>query len=292
MKEIRIEEFDASIAQATAPFVMRNVSLCDIREMKKGLAASESAKLGLSDSFKVDTNNICLGLMRRLSALGCSFVNNRFWQHDKGHITTWHFDGDGVQVINICLSGSKLFELASPCAGWVVPFTNVALISPNTEQSVVINKGDVLFFPSFWFHKVTCLQNNTVTYNICTTSKSKPCPRDAANICYHKMLHTKLGLYSHFQSIRCDAMDMLALMPELCAMIALGGALSLTCPKPFRNTGCSVLIGMVVLLLVFERKKPETHGTITANAIPLTFGFVAVTALPSTVSLFLKQRRQ
>jgi len=277
VKEVKLDEFDSNIVNANAPFVMRNATLCDVDELEQGRHLSISKTLGFNDHLKADTSNMCLGLRERLSALGCSFVNNRFWEHNRGHVTRWHFDGDGVQVINICMSGSKLFEFASPCATLVVPLTNVAMLDPITEQSVVINEGDVLFFPSFWFHKVTCLQDNTITYNICTIRELKPCPRDAAYIHYHRMISTMLGSEPHFRNIYCD--NVLALVPEIGMTVGLGAILSLALPKSVRKTSCAVLVGTLVYLLTLERQSKATYGMITANAIPFTLAFFTVASV-------------
>ena len=279
VREIGNDDFDEHVMRADAPFVMRNVALCNIEELRQGFHASKRVKLAINDSFRTDTFDICLGLRNRLGAIGCQFVNNRFWDHNRGHVTRWHFDGDGVQVLNICLTGSKLFEFASPGTVPFIPFTNLPLASPKTEQRTIIHPGDVLFFPSFWFHKVTCLEDSTITYNICTTRDMNPCPRNAANICYHRMLSTKMGMYSHFNDIKCN--NFIYLLPEFAFTFGAGAIMSFLISEPLRRRVPNVILGILVYCVMFERTNDNTHGTITANMIPFTIGFNTITTFVS-----------
>ena len=117
--ESEVEVIDASafpryVRSGKRPFVIRGQELCDRDDMLRGAETSQSVKLGIYDKFSVNTSTVCANLTTTLQNSGCGFVNNRYWHHDKGHVTRWHFDGDGVQVINICLRGSKRFLLAPP----------------------------------------------------------------------------------------------------------------------------------------------------------------------------------
>lgn len=89
----------------------------------------------------------------------------RYWKHNKGNITPWHYDGNGQNVINICLSGKKRFYLAPPGTIPVYPLSNVAIHYNWDSKYVDIEKYDLLYIPSYWFHKVITLEDNTVTIN-------------------------------------------------------------------------------------------------------------------------------
>jgi hypothetical protein len=270
--EIQFEEFDEYLQRAEIPFVMRGVTLCPLAEMKDSLARSNNTQLGFQESLKVDQSEMCMRLRNRMSSLGCIFTSNRYWEHDAGHVTRWHFDGNGVQVLNICMSGSKRFDFAPPGSTLVLPFSNIAAFDPPVKYTITIHQGDVLFFPSFWFHRVTCLDNGTVTYNICTTRVIEPCPRDAANITYHRMLGTKMGSHPHFADVDCD--HPLSLFPDVAIMIGLGVMLGTVTSRVPRTRVLTALLVLNAAAFFIERKSQDTQGIILACLLPFTFGAV------------------
>lgn len=276
VKEITLNQFDTHIINGDVPFVMRRTSICDMNELKLGLQTSTAGNTGV-ENFKFDTQDICMDLRKRLEDIGCVFINNRFWEHNRGHVTRWHYDGDGVQVINICLSGSKKFDFSPPSSAITFPFTHIAMLEPTVIQSVVINKGDILFFPSFWYHRVTCLQDDTITYNICTTREVHPLPREAANICYHRMLRTKMGTHPQFKDIRCN--NMLPIVPEISLAVGSGAVVYYILPRPLKGSVIPLLISTVMYCSLFERNGNSTHGVLTANIIPFTVGVLVMSAI-------------
>jgi dTDP-4-dehydrorhamnose 3,5-epimerase-like enzyme len=110
---------------------------------------------------------ICLNnFMNEIDKLVKIRYDTRMWKHNKGNITQWHYDGNGQNVINICLSGSKRFYLAPPSSIPVYPLTNIAIdYNKWNSNHVDIEKYDLLYIPSYWFHKVITLKKNTVTIN-------------------------------------------------------------------------------------------------------------------------------
>lgn len=89
----------------------------------------------------------------------------RAWQHNKNNVTRWHYDGNGQNVINICLAGKKRFFLAPPSSIPVYPLSNIALPYDWDSEWIDIETYDLLYIPSYWFHKVETLEDKTITIN-------------------------------------------------------------------------------------------------------------------------------
>lgn len=90
----------------------------------------------------------------------------RTWSHNKDNITRWHYDGNGQDVINICLQGKKRFYLAPPASIPVYPLSSIALTMSEWDGEYIdIQQFDLLYIPSYWFHKVITLEDKTVTIN-------------------------------------------------------------------------------------------------------------------------------
>lgn len=98
----------------------------------------------------------------------------RIWLHKKNNITPWHYDGNGIDVINICFTGKKEFLLAEPNSQITFSFTNITILETNNNlHKFILEPGDLLLIPRFWFHKVISLENDTTTMNLCITNKYK-----------------------------------------------------------------------------------------------------------------------
>ncbi len=94
--------------------------------------------------------------------------NMRTWKHNKGNLTQWHYDGDGADLLNICLQGSKRFYLARPGKFFTMPLTNLTIpqIHYDEEYLTELYEGDMLYIPAFWFHKVLTLENDSLNVNV------------------------------------------------------------------------------------------------------------------------------
>ena len=101
----------------------------------------------------------------------------RVWKHKKNNITQWHYDGNGIDVINICFNGKKKFILAEPNSQITFPFTNITILEThNKTYEYILEPGDLLLIPRFWFHKVISLKNETITINFCLTNNYDTVP--------------------------------------------------------------------------------------------------------------------
>lgn len=101
----------------------------------------------------------------------------RVFAYAAGHITPWHYDGNGIHVLNLCVQGRKHWQLVSPHTPLAyVPFKIGALqhYMPLTESQrehldwmeFDCRQGDLLFVPRGWAHFVVSLDpwNSALTW--------------------------------------------------------------------------------------------------------------------------------
>ena len=94
----------------------------------------------------------------------------RCWKHNKGNITRWHYDGNGVDVLNICLKGKKKFIFSKPNSHINFPYSNVSLLKLNKEEEILIlEENDLLLIPRFWYHTVETLKDDTYMLSVTVT---------------------------------------------------------------------------------------------------------------------------
>jgi hypothetical protein len=121
---------------------------------------------------------------------------SRIWRHKKDNLTKFHYDGNGINVVNICLEGSKKFILTPPSSQVNIPFINLSLFNNNkkeTTKEFIVEKNDLFLIPSFWYHEVLTLEDNTTTVNLCITDKK--CDIDNNNLMkyrFHSLFRTAM----------------------------------------------------------------------------------------------------
>lgn len=121
---------------------------------------------------------------------------SRIWRHKKDNLTKFHYDGNGINVVNICLKGSKKFILTPPSSQTNIPFINLSLCNTSKKEEVkefIVEKYDLFLIPSFWYHEVLTLEDNTTTVNLCITDKS--CHIDNNNLMkyrFHSLFRTAM----------------------------------------------------------------------------------------------------
>jgi hypothetical protein len=117
--------------------------------------------------------------------LECS-TESRIWMHKKNNLTKYHYDGNGINVINICLNGKKKFLLTKPNTQITLPFTNMSLMNTqNKVEEFIVEKYDLFLIPQFWFHEVLTMEENTVTLNVRIINKK--CKIDNNNLMKYKL---------------------------------------------------------------------------------------------------------
>jgi len=104
----------------------------------------------------------------------------RIWAHKKGNVSSWHYDANMVNVFNVQMTGKKEWLLVSPDTPLTCyPFTSFAVMDDNdknifrnkTYTQVILNKGDMLYIPPLWFHKVFSLDEENLNLNWIFTKK-------------------------------------------------------------------------------------------------------------------------
>ena len=122
---------------------------------------------------------------------------SRIWRHKKDNLTKFHYDGNGINVVNICLQGSKKFILTPPSSQTGMPFINLSLCNTSKKEEVkefIVEKYDLFLIPSFWYHEVLTLEDNTTTVNLCITDKR--CHIDNNNLMkykFHSLFRTAMS---------------------------------------------------------------------------------------------------
>jgi hypothetical protein len=160
--------------------------------------------IGPAVAYKID--NECINnFMSEIKKITSFVDTKRVWMHNKDNLTTWHYDGNGSAVINICISGKKRFYLSPPGTIPVYPLSSIGIKYIKWECNYVdIEKYDFLFIPAFWFHEVLTLEDNTFTINHRFFIKNNNNLFAANRDIYIYNLHKYLNTYMCKDNIICD----------------------------------------------------------------------------------------
>jgi hypothetical protein len=166
----------------------------------------------------------------------------RIWNHKKNNITPWHYDGNGIDVLNICFSGKKEYILSKPNSQITIPFTNITILETNqNEYKYILEPGDLLLIPRFWFHKVISLKDDTITLNFCLTNKYNTIPKNFKMLYnLHNFLKTQMSLNENickYSNISISMRDfILYFMKENILLFVLFLTIKLVIQKLFKIT--------------------------------------------------------
>jgi oxalate decarboxylase/phosphoglucose isomerase-like protein (cupin superfamily) len=108
-----------------------------------------------------------------------------FWLSAQGVVASLHYDGDGCHNLNVQVKGKKRVLLFSP-SQVLYPFSGLTSVGPQNFSQVnivnpdegrfpgfrsvrcleaVIEEGDMLFIPSYWYHSVFHLGDFNINVN-------------------------------------------------------------------------------------------------------------------------------
>ena len=100
--------------------------------------------------------------------------NVRVWINDRDHLTPFHSDTNGLYVFNVQIEGTKRWQLLAPDAPVrLYAFTQFPHLRYNTDippplashaMEFRLQRGEMLFLPAFWFHKVVS-ESDSVNLN-------------------------------------------------------------------------------------------------------------------------------
>lgn len=178
MKEINSKDEIKSCVENGTPFVYRKWA-------DKNLL--DKLDFGLQGSFKYyytkDTFS-CFNynfkseeIYDLLSFMENKNISSRWWVHNKGNITEPHFDPPSKNIFSIwtiMMSGSKSFFISREMdKSYFAPWFNFAFgINKSIKwDNVILNEGDLMYWPGLVLHKVECLKDNTKSYNFLVTSE-------------------------------------------------------------------------------------------------------------------------
>jgi hypothetical protein len=203
--EITPNDFIQLHIQNNVPCVIKNFlsdQQCSATSFLKYITNNklESYKIGNITSHSIKISDFCNNnkFIKAIQNDPNIIVENewRIWKHNKNNFTKWHYDGNGSDLLNISVSGSKRFYLAPPNSFPVYPLSNIGL-DINFKEHIVYDlmPTDMLFIPAYWFHQVLTLEDDTVNVNFTMFNKKNHIvanPRDSELFMVHKFFNTNM----------------------------------------------------------------------------------------------------
>ena len=118
----------------------------------------------------------------------------RVGKHKTKHITKWNYNSNGAEVLHILLQGKKNIYLSPPQSLPVYPFSTIAWgYDFKGKHMVEIKAGDILFLPSYWFHKVVTLKDSTtINYIMYHKNNNHSSIRDKELFGLHGLFNTPM----------------------------------------------------------------------------------------------------
>lgn len=169
----------------------------------------------------------------------------RTWMHNKGNLTRWHYDGDGADLLNISIQGSKDFYLSPPGTLPVYPLSNIVWGIDFAEYiKVTISAGDMLFIPAYWFHKVITLEDGTLNMNYTFYNKHNSeiiTKRDEDLYTLHRIFNSHMCLDD--------------LTGEICRVIKVDDNIVRSLIRGMYETGVFYLVYCVIALILLYTSK-------------------------------------
>lgn len=204
ISEISFEDFFLNYITQNKPCIIKGFfdETCSLSTFQKFVTEHQFEKymIGTVPAYETKYKELCFnkfiqGITKHKDVY---FIQiNRLWKHNKGNITNWHYDGNGIDIFNACIQGSKDFYLSPPKSFPVYPLSNIAINIIDTEYyKVSLRPGDMLYIPAYWFHKVVTTNDNTININFSfytTFNQSKIANgRDKQLITLHNIFNTQM----------------------------------------------------------------------------------------------------
>lgn len=203
--EITPDDFIKLHLQKNIPCVIKNFlsdKQCSPDQFKKYITNNklDSYNIGNITTHSIKTDSFCNDnkYIKALQSDSDLLIIDewRIWKHNKDNFTKWHYDGNGSDLLNISIQGSKRFYLAPPNSFPVYPLSNIA-IHYNFKETIVYDlmPKDMLFIPAYWFHQVLTLEDNTINVNFTMFNKKNQLiahPRNIELYVLHKFFDTNM----------------------------------------------------------------------------------------------------
>ena len=173
LNELSWDNFRNNYIYKNKPCIVKNFinnTNCPIEKFQKYVNDKKKLttyKIGNINAMMGDSVNLCNNhLIKGMENEMIVTDKFRIWKHQKNNKTKWHYDGHGGDLYNICIQGSKHFYLAPPGSFPVYPLSNIAYDIEFREKYLIkLNPYEMLYIPSYWFHKVITLEDNTINMN-------------------------------------------------------------------------------------------------------------------------------
>ncbi len=147
----------------------------------------------------------------------------RIWVHEKGNLSSWHYDANMISVFNVQVTGRKKWSLISPetplCC---YPFSNFAILDGKGDDifhnkiytHFELNEGDMLFLPPLWFHQVEACEAENVSLNWVFTKKETQITSSAFKRDYERYYFVSYFSRHKYPVYRTVAKQLNALLPS------------------------------------------------------------------------------
>jgi hypothetical protein len=164
---------DWSVDAWTPESLLRRLAAADPSRIERRAWWFDLAGDVLRDEYRVPD---VFQRLTRTRSIDVRKRNVRLWIANKGTVSGWHYDGNGVQGLNVQVRGRKRFDLISPrtplrCLSfsnlareWLRPLESLR-VRPLEWATVELRQGDMLFLPQYWFHRVVSLDHYNVNVN-------------------------------------------------------------------------------------------------------------------------------
>jgi hypothetical protein len=111
----------------------------------------------------------------------------RFWVNEKGNVTNWHYDGNGLYVFNVQVKGCKQWTIISPqtpLASYPFGHRSLPFSFRKPDGNMIyaqfkLEEGEMIFLPPFWQHHVIALDETNINFNWVGTKKTVPVDSEA-----------------------------------------------------------------------------------------------------------------
>lgn len=214
LNEITWKNFKNNYIYKNKPCIIKNFinnTNCPIEKFIKYVNDEkklDTFKIGNISAMLGDNDNLCNNhLIKGIENEMKVSDKYRIWKHQKNNKTKWHYDGHGGDLYNICIQGSKHFYLTPPGTFPVYPLSNIAYDIEFKEKYLIkLNPHEMLYIPSYWFHKVITLEDNTINMNYTfygNHNKKISSKRDQELYTLHNIFNSYMCIPSSTKNI-CD----------------------------------------------------------------------------------------
>jgi hypothetical protein len=172
LDDITYEQFVNDYLYLNKPCLIKNFTnnFCNINTIDKYTKNKDiqtKYKIGninvYSNTYEEICNNFIIESIKNDENILLNKKSIRVWKHNKNNLTKWHYDGNGVDIFNISIQGSKEFYLSKPGSIGVYPLSNI-IITNNDYMIRCLLYGFYETLPFFILFYIVFLKYNKIKY--------------------------------------------------------------------------------------------------------------------------------